>query len=192
MKAAFSVNKMRENLSQIHKAVATLTEQDVFIGVPEDKDARKNEGATGISNAYLSYIHNTGVPEKNIPARPSLLPGIEDTKADTVELLKGAAKQALEGNENAVETAFNKIGLLGQNAVRARFSNNEWPPLQEATLDARKKTGESENKKGEKIAQYAKSRRERGAINPLMDTLQLLKAHTYVIRKRGNKQMVIK
>lgn len=190
MSFTFSVTTVRDNLSQLGEAIRALTDQDVFVGVPEDKDAREANGDTGISNAYLSYIHNTGVPEHNLPARESLIPGIEDIQEEAAEILEEAAAQALEGNKAAVEAGLNKIGLLGQNAVRARFSNNDWPPLADATLDRRKKISESVNKKGETIKKFGKSRRERGAINPLQDTRQLLKAHTYVIRKRGGALVV--
>jgi hypothetical protein len=169
MKPSITVTKVFENLSGLRKAMSALTDQDVYIGIPEDKTARKEAGDSGISNAYLGYIHEFGVPEKNIPARPHLLPGIGDIRPEAVDLLKGAAKQALEGNAAAVEGALNKIGLLGQNAVRARFVNNDWPPLTEKTL----------KKKGERP-------------NPLIDTGQLRKAYTYVVRKKGGTALVVK
>ena len=192
MKPRFNIKKIRENLSGIRRGLKALTEQDVYIGVPEDETAREEAGDTGISNAYLSYIHNNGVPEKNIPGRESLIPGIKDIQAEAVELLKEAAQKSLEGNTSAINANLNKIGLLGQNAVRARFTNNDWTPLADKTLDRRKKLSETVNDKGEVKKTFGKSRRERGAINPLMDTLQLLKAHTYVIRKKGNKGMILK
>ena len=102
--------------------------------------------------------------------------------------MKEAAKQALEGNEGSVEPALNRIGLLGQNAVRARFQNNDWEPLKDSTLDyaAPKKDAEGNtltDKKGR--VKRGKSRRDEGKTNPLLDTGQLMKSHTYVIRKRG-------
>ena len=123
-----------------------------------------------------------------MPARPALLPGIKDIQGEAVELLKDAAKKALESNENAVNTALNKIGQLGQNAVRARFVNNDWPPLADSTLDyhpiVKSESGEAvRDKKGNPLRQ--KSRREMGSVIPRMDTGQNRKAYTYVIRRRG-------
>lgn len=187
-----TVTKVRENLSQLRRAMQALTEQDVFIGIPEDKTAREAAGDTGISNAYLGYIHEHGVPEKNIPARAALIPGIKDIQKDAIAILKDVAKKALEGNAGAVGTGLNKIGILGQNAVRARFVNNDWPPLADKTLDRRKKLSETVNKKGEVVKKFGKSRRERGAVNPLIDTSQLRRAYTYVIRKKGNQALVVK
>ena len=170
MQPTISVTKTFENLAGIRRSLQALTAQDVFIGVPEDMTARQAAGDTGISNAYLSYIHEYGVPEKNIPARPHLIPGIKDIQPEAAAILKDAARAALEGSEGAVEPALNKIGLLGQNAVRARFVDNDWPPLAEDTLKARKP----------------------GRVNPLIDTGQLRKAQTYVIRKKGNQALVVR
>lgn len=204
MKTEISVKKVYENLSGLRKAMLALTEQDVFIGIPEDKTAREAAGDTGISNAYLGYIHEHGVPEKNIPARDALIPGIQDIQAEAVDILRDAAKSALEGNAGAVEAGLNKIGLLGQNAVRARFVNNDWTPLSDKTLDRRPIVGETVKtvkKKAEDgslteeevtTKRYGRSRREKQRVNPLIDTSQLRKAYTYVIRKRGNQALVVK
>lgn len=192
MKPTVKVTETYDNTAAIRRAVRKLTEQDVFIGIPEDKAAREAAGDTGISNAYLAYIHEHGVPEKNIPARPALVPGIQDIQTEAAEILEATAKKALDGNEAAVETGLNKIGILGQNAVRARFVNNDWAPLADKTLDRRKKVSETVNKKGETVKKMGKSRRERGAINPLIDTSELRKKYSYVIRKKSNTALVVK
>lgn len=185
MKPTLSVKQVSNKVGAIRKALNALTEKDVFIGVPAE-NAAPREG--GINNAELSYIHEYGAPAAGIPARPHLLPGVEDIREEAASLLKGAAKQALEGNGAAIEPALNKIGLLGQNAVRARFQNNDWEPLKDSTLDyaAPKKDAEGNtqaDKKGN--VKRGKSRREEGKLNPLLDTAQLMKSHTYVIRKKG-------
>ena len=192
MKPAVTVTKTFDNAAAIRRAVQKLTELDVYIGVPEDKSAREAAGDTGISNAYLAYIQENGVPEKNIPARAALIPGIQDIQTEAADILKDTAKKALEGNIAAVETGLNKIGILGQNAVRARFLNNDWEPLADTTLDRRKKISETVNAKGETVKKFGKSRRERGAVNPRIDTNQNRKAYTYVIRKKGNTALVVK
>lgn len=106
---------------------------------------------------------------------------------EAVELLKDAAQRALEGNAGAVDATLNKIGILGQNAVRGRFVDNEWPPLADSTLDAQalqKDEGGNVMKDKKGNAKRKKSRRERERVNPLVDTGQLRKSYTYVIRPR--------
>ena len=195
MKTEFKIKNVHNNLSELGKAMRALTSQDVFIGIPEDKSARKEAGDTGISNAYLGYIHEHGVPEKNLPARPHLIPGIKDIQPKAIKILENAAKKALEGEHGAIAQALNSIGLLGQNAVRAKFVNNDWAPLQDSTLDyqALQKDENGKvltDKKG--VAKRKKSRRERERVNPLINTSQLRKAYTYVIRERGNQNIEVK
>lgn len=185
MKPSLSVRQVSDMTGAIRRAVSALTDKDVYIGVPAE-NAGSRPG--GINNAELSYLHEYGAPAAGIPARPHLLPGVEDIREEAASLLKGAAKQALEGNGAAIEPTLNKIGLLGQNAVRARFQNNDWEPLKDSTLDyaAPKKDAEGNtqtDKKGK--VKRGKSRRDEGKTNPLLDTGQLMKSHTYVIRKRG-------
>lgn len=184
MKPALSVKQVFSQVSAIRRAVKNLAENDVYIGVPA-KETGSREG--GINNAELSYIHEFGAPAAGIPARPHLLPGIEQIVPDAASELKEAARLALQGNEKAVDAAFKKIGLLGQNAVRSKFQANDWPPLKDATLDYKplKKDDQGntlKNKKGQPLRE--KSRREKGKVNPLIDTAQLMKSHTWVIRKK--------
>lgn len=192
MKPTVKVTETYDNTAAIRRAVQKLTEQDVFIGIPEDKAAREAAGDTGISNAYLAYCHEHGVPENNLPARAALVPGIQDIQAEAAEILEDTAKKALDGNEGAVDTGLNKIGILGQNAVRARFVNNDWAPLADTTLDRRRKVSETVNSKGETVKKMGKSRRERGALNPLIDTSELRKKYSYVVRKKTNTALVVK
>lgn len=186
MKASVSVKQISSNAAAIRKAVAALTDQDVYIGIPADKNAPRQ----GANNAELGYIHEFGAPAANIPARPHLIPGIGDVQPQAAELLETAGKKALKGDEAAVERALNKIGHLAANAVKARFVNNEWPPLSDAYLDRQPLLKDEDgnaitDKKGR--PQHGKSKREKGRVNPLIDTGQLRKAYTYVIRKRGAK-----
>lgn len=184
MKPVLSVKQTADMAGAIRKAVESLTEKDVYIGVPAEK-AGDLKG--GITNAELSYIHEFGAPAAGIPARPHLLPGVEDIIPEAAEELKAAARAALDGKAGAVDAALTNIGRLGQNAVRAKFQDNDWPPLKASTLDAKplKKDDQGtvlKDKKGNALR--GKSRREKGRINPLLDTGQLMKSHTFVIRKR--------
>lgn len=202
MKPALSIKQTADMSGAIRRAVANLTGQDVFIGVPADDDERgdikkKDHGAHGrashgINNAELSYIHEFGAPAAGIPARPHLIPGIEKIIPKAANELKEAAAQAFKGNEQAVDKALNHIGQLGESSVRAMFQDNDWQPLKAETLDYKPLLKNDEGKvltyeKGKRKGQpkRGKSRREQGKLNPLLVTAQLMKSHTYVIRKRG-------
>lgn len=197
MKPTLSVKQTADMAGAIRRAVESLTEKDVYIGVPAEDTERgdiknKSHGSNGragggINNAELSYIHEFGAPGAGIPARPHLIPGMEKIIPDAVTELREAATQAMKGNEKAVEKALINIGQMGVSSVQAMFQNNDWPPLSASTLDYHPLRKDDQgnvlvNKKG--VARRGKSRRDRGKVNPLIDTGQLMKSHTFVIRKR--------
>lgn len=160
---------VKKNLDLISKAVLALTKSEVMIGVPGGSGRSPEPGeTTAIDNAVLAYRLETGDPETNLPARPFLVPGVESITGKAVELLKKAGKAAILGDSAAVETALNKIGLIGQAAVQQRMTDGPFAPLAPRTLAARKARGRT----GEK---------------PLIDSGQLRRSVTYIVRKKGSR-----
>lgn len=100
-----------------------------------------------------------------IPARPHLVPGVESVTPRAIKMLEGAAQSALSGNINAVDKAFDAVGLMGQNAVRGLIRSTLAPPLAWSTLRSRRARG-------------------RSGFQPLINTGEYLKSITYVIRQR--------
>ena len=159
---------VKKNVGLIEKAVLALLKSEVVIGIPDDGSARQPEpGASAPpSNAVIGYTQEFGSPEQNIPARPFLVPGVESITPKAAELLRKAGKAALFGDAAAVEAALNQIGLIGQAAAQQKITDGPFVPLSERTLKARKARG----RKGDK---------------PLLDTGQLRRSVTYIVRKKG-------
>ena len=149
-----------DNLSAIFAALKTLENTEVLIGIPEDDNARK-EGDT-INNAKLLYIHTHGSAVRNIPPRPVIEPAIEDDSTIIGDLMGQAAKAALDGNEQGAMDALKKAGMRGQNTARDWFTNpkNNWAANQPETI------------------------KRKGSEKPLIDTGELRKSITYVIREK--------
>jgi hypothetical protein len=196
MRPKIQVREVFSDPARLRALMTVLTGSDVYIGVPAEGGMRPQKSGGGsaerygvdINNAYLSYIHEYGVPEKNIPARPHLMPGIRKIQPKAAKILEKALKETLKtGKTPDMATALNSIGLLGQNAVRAMFVDNDWQPLADKTLEYKplRKNGEGQvmvDKQGNKLR--GKSRADKKRPNPLLDTGQLRRAHTYVIKKR--------
>lgn len=151
-----------DNVSKVIGGIEKLATTRVMVGVPAEKSAR--QGGDPISNAELAYIHSNGSPEAGIPAREFLKSGVETKKDEIGDRFEKVGRDALDGNAAAVDRGFNAIGLIGQNAVRAKINEGLDPPLKPATLAARRRRGRT----GEK---------------PLIDRGELRNAQTYVIRK---------
>lgn len=160
------VTKTLDRTDQIFAAANALTKLKAYVGIPGDAPARQPDGALEDqppSNAVIGYIQENGLPERNIPARPFLLPGVEAAMPQITPRLKTLGAAALQGDVGAIQKGLNAVGLLGQNAVRAQITEGAFAPLSERTLNARKARGRT----GEK---------------PLIDTGQLRGAITYVVK----------
>lgn len=161
-------------------AMRLLTRSEVLVGIPADKGGHPGEDDP-VTYSEVGYIHENGAPDANIPARPFLIPGIRAAHDQIVDQLRGAGRAALEGNAGGVAKALERAGIIGQNSVRAQFVDNDWPELAESTLNKR---GPATRDESGKITKRGKTRRERGAVNPLQDTGLLRKSITYVVRKK--------
>ena len=150
------------------KAIQALLKQEVLIGIPADSPAREPEPGepSAPSNALVGYIQEFGSPERNIPARPFLVPGVEAIKDKAVARLKKAGEDALKGDPSKVDQALHAVGLMGQASVQAKITDGPFAPLAPRTLAQRRARG-------------------RTGDRPLIDTGQLRRSVTYVIRTKG-------
>ncbi|MCJ2126794.1 hypothetical protein MKL11_30530 [Methylobacterium sp. J-077] len=138
-----------------------------MVGIPGGSQRSAEPGQPNPpDNATLGYLNEFGVPEKNIPARPFLLPGVESVKEAVAARLKKAIPLAMAGDRGAVDATLNAVGLIAVDAVQQKLLDGPFPPLSPRTLKARKARGRT----GEK---------------PLIDKGLLRRSITYSIREKG-------
>lgn len=171
---------------KILKTIRSMSNKRVLIGIPKDT-ADRNDG-TGVSNALIGYVLETGSPEHNIPARPFLVPGVNSVKNTAVDILKKAGAQALNGRENEFIKGLHKVGLMAVGAVKDKMDAGPFAPLSDATLKARIRRGG-----GSKIGaeEELRNRLNGGSpgtslAQPLIDTGNLQNSIVYVIREKKN------
>lgn len=153
------VHVTTDNLAKVMKQIAKLSGQEVLVGIPDSAPERHDSPVT---NAQLLYIHEYGAPEANIPARPSVIPGIEDAKdAITAQMEKGS-RALMGGNTDAAEKALHAAGLIAVSSIKDKITEGDFAPLAESTIAARKRKGNDSTK-------------------PLVVTAQMRNAITYVI-----------
>lgn len=191
----------------VKKLLSTISEYDVLVGIPDDGSERKT-GPNGepITNAELAYIHTHGVdknvvrnnittfrqqgmnfsgarkaaqqlyiashgsPAHRIPPRPIIEPAIEANQDEIENKLEKALSAFLDFNFILGEKKLKAVGMFAQNKVRGWFtdSRNGWPPNSPATIKAKSK--------GKNIKD-----------NPLIDTGELRKSITYVVKTPNTK-----
>lgn len=150
-------------------------EKSVYVGVPEEKDARKEPGTIG--NATLAYIHDNGSPLQNIPARPFMKPGIEKARDRISEHLKNAIQASLEGKKDKAIIHLNRAGIVASTSIKNVINEGEgFAPLKRATLLGRLRKRKAAKK-------WTKKKREEtmASMHPLIDTGSLRNSITYVV-----------
>lgn len=153
---------------EIKKALDRLSLSNVLVGFPTESGSHADNSKKGaVTNAYLGYIHDKGAPGANIPARPFLEPGILDAQKDILADMEEGALKTLDGDTKAAETALEKAGMHAELSVKEQFTDNNWPRLKHDRYRKGKKAQKKED------------------ATPLVDTGQLRRAVTHVVRKKG-------
>ncbi len=176
-----------DGMPALQEAVARLARDEVLVGFPEDTTMRDDPESKDVTNAALGYIHDNGAPEANIPARPFMIPGINKAMPKVESILKRMAQHGLAGDTAKIDEGFERIGFMGVDGITSTIREGVPPPLAELTLKKRAA-------KGRKGAQAELNRRAAGygaslqLATPLMDTNEMLKSVTYVVRKRSQRK----
>ena len=186
--------KHKSNLNALKKSIELLEKSRVYVGIPAETASRDdgndinnaellyiqthgvrkksmreemqplNEGKP-YSKAYEMYIKSHGSPLWHIPPRPVIEPAINNNKKEIAERLITAYGKAMENiyAGNSMQTAMQHleaVGMYAQNIVRAWFTNpnNGWASNSPLTIA------------------------KKGSSNPLIDTGEMRKSITYVVK----------
>lgn len=187
-----TVDTIFDGVPELLEALRELQSNEVMVGIPEAKSSRKKEiirnsellyihthgirkkamreemqlemdGGKQYSEAYQMYIQEHGSPLWASPPRPVLEPAIEHRKDWIAEQLGKAAQAALDGDTKGVQDGLHKAGQVAENAARDWFADpsNGWAPNSPKTIKLK------------------------GSDKPLIDTDQMRKAITHVLRRKG-------
>jgi hypothetical protein len=155
--------KIRHSDEAVEEYMHDLVSRTVLVGIPASEDDRDDGSEVG--NAARLYVHEYGAPEVGIPARPTLMPGIDDVQDDIVKFFKAAASAALAGDHTKVDQMMHSAGIAARDAVKARISSNTPPPLAERTIQDRVARGKT-------------------STATLIDEGEMLGAINYVVEKK--------
>jgi phage gpG-like protein len=177
----------KDELPRLLEAVKKLTTRRVLVGIPDTTATRKpdpNDPSNDVNNAELGYIHEFGAPEKNIPARPFLMPGIADARDKLVARLKKAGEGALSGSLPDIDKALTACGLVAVDAVQNKIETGPFVPLSPLTI--RQRLTRTAAYKAAGPAKQAKMMKDFLATEnkPLIDTGALKNSITFVLRDK--------
>jgi hypothetical protein len=186
--SASGVYVTKDTVTAMVQGTAHVPDRQVLVGIPEERTTRAGEGE--MTNAALGYLHENGAPEANIPARPHLIPGIREAQGKIVEYLRQAAKAAMDDNDALAERALHAAGITAVSSIQRVLQAGVPPPLADSTLRrrARRKAGKGHRiNKGaaaELAARAAGATAGTANAKPLIDTAQLLRSYTHVLREK--------
>lgn len=180
-----------DHSQEVVTAISQLLATKVLIGYPGETAERKPLPGEPVelNNPTLAYIHETGAPEKNIPARPHLVVGVVGVINTLTAWMMKAGKAAFAGDVKGMMKAFNGAGFVGMSAVKNKISSGPFLPLAESTILARERRGREVA-----VSERLQSLRARGVkvssgehemftgTRPLIDTAAMQGAVNYVLR----------
>ena len=149
--ASVVFNMAKDKVQNMVKGVAYLATHEVVVGA---------EG----EHSDLLYLHEKGVPSRNIPPRPVLGPAME--QKDVKKKIRSQMTQAmvdaiLKGDFSAVQNDFEKAGEIGRDACKKYITDGTHLAPNAPSTIARK-----------------------GSDIPLIETGKLLKSITYEVRRK--------
>ncbi len=134
----------------------------LMVGIPQSEDPARDD--SDVTNAEIGLIEEFGEPSLNIPARPSLVPGVQNAMPQVRTVLGASLKRYVEGDPTAIQDGLTTSGVLAVSSVKRKITQGPFVPLAPRTLADRKARGI----KGTK---------------PLIATGQFRNAITFILRK---------
>jgi hypothetical protein len=159
------------SFAELRKRVGIPGTSVVRVGLPDkphkvkiDKDGKHKRIIKGIKKltlAMLGAIHEFGVPERGIPERPFLRPGIRAYKSDLVQLNRINLLKVVNGRMT-IAKALQQLGVFAVGAVQRYIRMGHFKPLKESTIKAK------------------------GSSKPLIDTAQMMQSVTFEVTGKEN------
>jgi hypothetical protein len=134
----------KSNLPAVAAFMDQMLKQQVVVGVPRADSARPD--GNSMNNAARLYVHEYGEPAANIPARPTLGPGIMDAQKEIDKSFKSVAMAIGSQDARKIQVGLHRAGAAARDAVKARISSNTPPPLAARTLQDRRARGKMSTK----------------------------------------------
>lgn len=162
------VKVTKDNVAKVVKSIKGLTLNQVLVGIPSQTAERTPDAddPSPLNNAEIGYLMENGSPVNNLPERPFLKPGVGSVTDKVADRYRKGAVAVMDGKISSIDQVHDAVGFIAESAVKAKITDGPFAPLSERTLAARRARGRTSEK-------------------PLLDTGQLRRSITHVIRPKG-------
>lgn len=114
----------KDNTSVLTQLLQKLEQQQVLLGIPIDSDNNERSDSN-LTNAQIGFIQEYGSPINNLPARPFLIPGIENNTREFSKAIQNDLPGLLELNKGTqdVNSLFDNLGTVAVEAVQSEIQS---------------------------------------------------------------------
>lgn len=187
--AVKSVIMTVDKVPKVLKSMTTLIKKQVLIGIPDSGQNVRDDGP--LNNATIGYLMEFGAPASNVPARPFLVPGVQNSEKESMAQVRKACDSALDGDMAAAEKSLEVAGIIASNEVKAMINSNIPPPLAPSTIRNRHRGRETKRRESEDVylgliakgVEPGAAQAEVGIVS-LINTGQLRNSITSVVRDK--------
>jgi len=180
----------KDVVAKLTRDLKALAKKQVLVGIPSANAARDDGGP--LNNATIGYLMETGMPGSNVPARPFLVPGVQNSMREWSAYGRAAVKATLDGDDAKADQLLRRAGIVAETAVKKEITNNIPPPLAPSTIRGRKYArGTQSRRAGERdyldfVAKgiSATVAQSQAGIIALINTGELLHSITSVLRTK--------
>lgn len=178
------VKVTRGMLEELRAQLEKLTQVEVLVGFPQDTSERTEDSLDAkVTNATIAYAMDNGMPERNVPARPFMYPGIENAVPAVTAKMMQMAVAVSQMRYAAADQGWHQVGLIAATSIKMKINEGIPPPLANSTLRSRLARHPSRQGEKKELANRAAGLPAGvGDAKPLVDTGQLRNAVNYTIR----------
>lgn len=175
--ARIKTSNPEEIFAELEKKLKEVATTDILVGIPA-ADSTQKDGDT-VYLADIATINNFGSQAANIPARPFGSTLMEVYGNEIKKFYMKEVGDSLKG-KRPMKQALNRIGFIAAGFMKQNLSAGKWKPNSPITIFGgwMSRGGKSFFVKGKKSAK------------PLIDTGEMRRAITWVLKKIGGKKNV--
>lgn len=134
----------KDMTQQFNDAIKRFKNDEILVGIPQEKTERTDKSAEPINNATLLALANFGSAANNIPAWPVMAIGIKAAKDEIAGQYRQAAVDAFKKGFTGLTAAYERIGLIASNSIKKTINEQVDVPEDKpspATMAAREARG---------------------------------------------------
>ena len=158
----------KDRTSQVISRVKGLRDIGLYVGVFEGP----RRIGSNLTNAELANILENGTDDGRLPARPFIIPGLQESRIRWISHIKASGEAALDGKRRVAQNQLHKAGQAAVDGIQNKMIEGPFTPLSEKYVKRSKWRSGTRPQGGRRVG---------GA---LLDTGQLFNAIEYRIRSR--------